>query len=249
VTIDQFSPPEMTSKPSGMVDHLNAEQWGKLSPLMMHHGHFAPGDIVSHRGDLLDHSLLLLDGLVARKVPRGQRARSTVVALQFPGEFVDLHAFPLKKLDHDVVSLTGTSVARIAHDDLHHLLNGDVELARKLWLMTLVDASIHRHWVMRNSAMRALARVANFLCEYDARMTAAYAGERDSLPFSLRQSDIADATGLTSVHVSRTLRDLREHGCCSVSGGQLAIHDRAGLHKMGMFDAAYLYMPQSGTAL
>ncbi|UOA15458.1 MULTISPECIES: Crp/Fnr family transcriptional regulator [Sulfitobacter] len=235
---------DMTVKPSGMVDHLSDAQWAKLAPLLVQHKHYAPGNVVSRRGDLLNHSLLLLDGLIARSVPRGQRARSTFVALQFPGEFVDLHAFPLKRLDHDVVSLTDTRVATVSHDTLHELLNGDVELARKLWLMTLVDASIHRHWVMRNSAMRALARVANFLCEFDARMTAAYGVERQSLPFSLRQTDIADATGLTSVHVSRTLRELREHGCCSVTGGKLLIHDRNGLHKVGMFEAAYLYMPE-----
>lgn len=226
-----------------MADHLTADHWAKLAPLMSQHQHFAPNEIVSHRGDLLNHSLLLLDGLVARNVPRGRRARSTVVALQFPGDFVDLHAFPLKRLDHDVVSLTGAQVAKVNHDDLHHLLEGDMDLTRQLWLMTLVDASIHRHWVMRNSSMRALARVANFLSEYDARMTAASAEERDSLPFSLRQSDIADATGLTSVHVSRTLRDLREHGCCSVATSTLTIHDRAELHKVGTFDADYLYLP------
>jgi len=249
VTIKDTFYHDMAVKPSGMVDHLSGAQWAKLAPLMTQHERFTPGTVISRRGDFLDHSLLLLDGLIARSVPRGQRARSTFVALQFPGEFVDLHAFPLKQLDHDVISLTDTHVAIISHEPLRELLNGDVEMARKLWLMTLVDASIHRHWVMRNSAMRALARVANFLSEFDARMTAAYGMERQSLPFSLRQTDIADATGLTSVHVSRTLRELREHGCCAVTGGKLLIHDRAGLHKVGQFEPAYLYMPRAEAAL
>ena len=240
---------DMSVKPCGMVDHLDGAQWARLAPLLTQHKQFTPGAVISRRGDFLDYSLLLLNGLIARSVPRGQRARSTFVALQFPGEFVDLHAFPLKRLDHDVISLTDTRVAMIAHEPLRELLNGDVEMARNLWLMTLVDASIHRHWVMRNSAMRALARVANFLSEFDARMSAAYGMERQSLPFDLRQTDIADATGLTSVHVSRTLRELREHGCCVVTGGKLLIHDRAGLHKVGQFEPAYLYMPQSEAAL
>ncbi|AYE85691.1 Crp/Fnr family transcriptional regulator [Sulfitobacter sp. D7] len=240
---------DMSVKPCGMVDHLDGAQWARLAPLLTQHKQFTPGAVISRRGDFLDYSLLLLNGLIARSVPRGQRARSTFVALQFPGEFVDLHAFPLKRLDHDVISLTDTRVAMIAHEPLRELLNGDVEMARNLWLMTLVDASIHRHWVMRNSAMRALARVANFLSEFDARMSAAYGMERQSLPFDLRQTDIADATGLTSVHVSRTLRELREHGCCAVTGGKLLIHDRAGLHKVGQFEPAYLYMPQSEAAL
>jgi CRP-like cAMP-binding protein len=249
VTIKDSFYNDMSVKPCGMVDHLDGAQWARLAPLLTQHKQFTPGAVISRRGDFLDYSLLLLDGLIARSVPRGQRARSTFVALQFPGEFVDLHAFPLKRLDHDVISLTDTRVAMIAHEPLRELLNGDVEMARNLWLMTLVDASIHRHWVMRNSAMRALARVANFLSEFDARMSAAYGMERQSLPFDLRQTDIADATGLTSVHVSRTLRELREHGCCAVTGGKLLIHDRAGLHKVGQFEPAYLYMPQSEAAL
>jgi CRP-like cAMP-binding protein len=248
VTTEQLNYNDMSVKPSGMVDHLSDAQWAKVAPLLTQHMHYPPSEVISRRGDFLDHSLLLLDGLIARSVPSGQRARNTFVALQFPGEFVDLHAFPLKRLDHDVVSLADTRVAIVAHEPLRELLNGDVELARKLWLMTLVDASIHRHWVMRNSAMRALARVANFLSEFDARMSAAFGMERQSLPFSLRQTDIADATGLTSVHVSRTLRELREHGCCTVVGGKLLIHDREGLHKVGMFEAAYLYVPQSEMA-
>lgn len=236
-------------KPAGMVDHLSDAQWAKLAPLALRRSRFSPGQVVSRRGDLLNHSLLLLEGLIVRSVPRGQSRRGTVVALQVPGEFVDLHAYPLKRLDHDVVSLTETSVAVIGHDDLSELIRGDVELARKLWLMTLVDASIHRHWVMRNSSMRALARVANFLSEFDARVTAAHGAERDSFPMALRQNDIADATGLTAVHVSRTLRDLREDGCCTVSNGMLTLDNRARLHEVGTFDAAYLYMPGSGTVL
>ena len=240
---------EATRKPSGMVNHLSASQWAKLAPLAMRRSRFSPGQVVSRRGDLLNHSLLLLDGFIVRCVPSRQSRRGTVMALQFPGEFVDLHAFPLKRLDHDVVSLSETTVAIIEHEALSDLISGDPELARKLWLMTLVDASIHRHWVMRNSAMRALARVANFLAEYDARVTAAHGAERDSFPMALRQSDIADATGLTAVHVSRTLRDLREDGCCTLSSGMLTLDNRARLHDVGMFDAAYLYMPGSGTVL
>lgn len=247
--IDNQTLKDTARKPSGMVNHLSDAQWTKLAPLLLRRSRFGPGEIVSRRGDLLNHSLLLMEGLIVRCVPSRQSRRGTVVALQFPGEFVDLHAFPLKRLDHDVVSLSETSVAIVEHEALGEVLRGDVELARKLWLMTLVDASIHRHWVMRNSAMRALARVANFLCEFDARMTAAHGAERDNFPMALRQSDIADATGLTAVHVSRTLRDLREDGCCTLSSGMLTLDNRERLHEVGMFDAAYLYMPGSGTVL
>ena len=135
---------EANRKPSGMVNHLSASQWAKLAPLAMRRSRFSPGQVVSRRGDLLNHSLLLLDGFIVRCVPSRQSRRGTVVALQFPGEFVDLHAFPLKRLDHDVVSLSETTVAIIEHEALSDLISGDPELARKLWLMTLVDALIPR---------------------------------------------------------------------------------------------------------
>ena len=232
-----------------MIRHLSDEGWQAIAPLLDERLYAAPNDVISHRGDLLGYSLLLLDGLVARSVPRAGSARSTFVALQFPGDFVDLHAFPLRRLDHDVVSLTQSTMAVIHHEPLKELLDGNIELSRNLWFMTLVDASIHRHWVMRNSALRAFSRVANLLCEYDMRMNTALGEVRDSRPFAITQMDIADATGLTNVHVSRMLRDLREDGCCTVNGGSLNVIDRDKMQKRGEFDAAYLYLPDNDAVL
>lgn len=228
----------------GMAQHLDPEQWSKLVPHFSEVIQFASNTKISSRGDKLDHSLLLIGGLVARKIPRGSDSKSTCVALQFPGDFVDLHAFPLKRLDHDVVSLTQTTLALIRHDALATLLDHDINLSRKLWMMTMVDASIHRHWVMRNSALRAFARTANFLSEFDARITSSLGSESNCYPLPITQSDMADATGLTNVHVNRTLRELREDNCCSVAGGNLTIHDRTKLHERGQFDPAFLYLPK-----
>ncbi len=228
----------------GMIQHLDRQQWNKLLPFFEECISYSPNTKISGRGEQLNHSLLLFDGLVARSIPRAGQCKSTCVALQFPGDFVDLHAFPLKQLDHDVVSVTHTTMAMIRHDTLKEVLDQDIELSRQLWLMTLVDASIHRHWVMRNSALRAFARVANFLSEYDARMACSLGKESNRYPLPITQSDIADATGLTSVHVNRTLRELREDKCCSVSSGTISIHNRTKLHDRGEFDAGFLYLPQ-----
>ncbi|WP_281983542.1 Crp/Fnr family transcriptional regulator [Thalassorhabdomicrobium marinisediminis] len=243
-TLRPASPHPLSPRQMGMMRHLSDQQWARLAPAMTERVTALPDTVLSTRGKKLDYSLLLLDGLVARSVPRADHDRSTFVALQFPGDFVDLHAFPLKKLDHDIVALTPSELAVIRHEKLTELLNDDVELARVLWSLTLVDAAIHRHWVMRNSSMRAFGRVANFLSEFDARMTVALGEERDRYPLAITQADIADATGVTKVHVSRTLRDLREDECCAIRNGTLEIICRDRLRKRGEFDASYLYFPE-----
>lgn len=63
------------------------------------------------------------------------------------------------------------------------------------------------------------------------------------------QTDIADATGLTPVHVNRVLRDLREDGCRTMRDGHLSILNRDRLHRRGEFDPAYLYLPGADAAL
>ena len=241
------APSDLSRK--GMVEHVSPENWSLLTPLMEGRQTYQAGTLISTRGTTLDHSLLLIEGVVARSIPKSNNEHSTFVALQFTGDFVDPHAFPLKQLDHDVVAVTNATVAVIQHDALKQLLDGNIELSRTLWSLTLVDASIHRHWAMRNSSMRGFERVANFFCEIDARLTAATGQQQDSYTIGITQTDIADATGLTAVHVNRILKDLREDGCCTISSGHVTIIDRAQLHRRGSFDPAYLYLPNSDATL
>ncbi|MCL3883906.1 Crp/Fnr family transcriptional regulator [Marivita sp. GX14005] len=230
----------------GMTRHLPEDRWARLAARISRIDTHAAGTVLSRRGERLEQSLLVLSGIVVRSIPRANGARSTVVALQVPGDFVDLHGFPLKRLDHDVVTLTETEMAVIAHADLAALVDADLPLARLLWSLTLIDASIHRHWAMRNSAMRALGRVANFFCEIDTRMNAVHRAMRNVHEIGLTQADIADACGLTTAHVNRVLRDLREDGSAAFQAGVLHVHDRPALHRLGAFNAGYLYLPEPG---
>lgn len=200
--------------------------------------------IVNPRHKVLDTSLLLLDGLVGRQIPRRDGNRVHLVALGVPGDFIDLHAYPLKWLDHHVTTYSKSRAAIFRHDALSDLIDTRPDLGREIWSMTLVDASIHRHWAFRNGSMRALARVANFLCEMRVRLQSAGRGDG---PFDLPlfQTDIGDACGMTNVHVSRVLRQLREAGCCRLVRGRLIVDDVQKLHKIGQFDPRYLYLPDA----
>ncbi|MEQ8920150.1 MAG: Crp/Fnr family transcriptional regulator, partial [Roseovarius sp.] len=178
-----------------------------------------------------------------RGAANGASSRA-MVSIQVPGDFIDLHGLPMKALDHDVCSLTDVRIAMFPHECLDQIIAGSPKDARALWRLTMIDASVHRHWLFRTSPLRALASVADFICEMDLRLHNANEMEGAALPLPLLQSDLAEITGLSTVHVSRVIRDLRESGLCTVRDGYAEIHDRGRLRQLAGYDPSYLYLPE-----
>jgi CRP-like cAMP-binding protein len=189
----------------------------------------------------LSESTLLIEGLVCRykDLKDGQRQISEV---HFGGDFVDLHGFPLKKIEHNVGTMTPVRVALVPHDALRRITETHPHLARMLWFSTLVDAAIHREKILSIGRRTALAAIAHLLCEFYLRLEVVglAADRRYALP--LTQGDLADALGLTSVHVNRMLKQLRDDDLASFRGGEVVIHDWEGLQRVAEFDPAYLYL-------
>lgn len=194
-------------------------------------------------GDAMTVSMLLVNGFLSRYVDDREGVRQ-LVAAHIPGDFVDLHAYPLKVMDHDVGALTDVRLAVVPHERLDAIMRECPELARKLWFSTLVDAAMHRAWVFRLGRLNSFARVANFLCETNARMFAVGLSDGRRFALPLKQFDLGDICGLTSVHVNRVLRELRERGLCTFRSGQVTIHDIGGLTRLGEFDPGYLHLDE-----
>jgi CRP-like cAMP-binding protein len=197
--------------------------------------------LLVRKGEELEHSTLLLTGLLSRYIDdrRGQRQ---FVSLHVPGDLVDLHAYPMRQLDHDVVALSDATVAIMPHAAIREIVETDAELARKLWFATLLDAAMHREWIFRLGRLDALGRVCHFFAETGARLQAI--GEASPQRFSLpvTQAEIGEACGLTSVHVSRVLKQLRDGGICDSRDGKVVVGDYAALVRRGEFDPGYLYL-------
>ncbi|WP_211231784.1 Crp/Fnr family transcriptional regulator [Ottowia thiooxydans] len=170
-----------------------------------------------------------------------------MVALQVPGDFVDLHAYPLKTLDHDVATLTAVRLAIVPHAALSDIQHNQPELARKLWFLTLLDAAMHRKWIYRLGRLKAAARIAHFLCETVVRLAAVGLSDGRQFHLPLTQFDLGEICGMTSVHVNRVLRELREAGLCTFRNQQVEIHDWHGLAKAGAFEPGYLYLDDATT--
>jgi CRP-like cAMP-binding protein len=202
---------------------------------------FKAGQIAVRQDTDINVSLLLVEGFMTRHVDARDGKRH-LVAVHVSGDFVDLHAFPLKRLDHDVGALTDVTVGVFTHQALEKMLHEDVNLARRLWFITMLDAAQHRQWIYRLSSLSALQRVAHFLCETNARLLAVGRSVQNGFALPMTQSDIGEVCSLTNVHVSRVLRDLREMGLCQFRSSHVQILDLAGLVKAAMFEPGYLYL-------
>jgi CRP-like cAMP-binding protein len=192
-------------------------------------------------GERLSHSTLLVDGFMCR-YRDDRRGLRQLVAIHVPGDFVDLHGYPLKTLDHDVATLTGATLAKVPHAALDAIHEDRPKLARKLWYATLLDAAIHRAWLFRLGRLDAAGRVAHFLCETNARLQAVGLSDGRRFAFGITQTDLSEACGLTSVHVNRVMRSLREEKLVSFRSSMVDIHDPVRLVRRGEFEPSYLYL-------
>lgn len=191
-------------------------------------------------GMIIDTSTLLLEGFVCRYMDDRDGQRQ-LVAVHVPGDFVDLHAFPMRRLDHDIATLGPVKIACYDHQTLETITERYPHLTRKLWFSTLLDAAMHREWIFRLGRLGAEGRVAHLFCELNERleMVGLAADGRYTLPMT--QPDIAEASGLTGVHVNRVLRSLREKNLLTFKANEVCILDRKALAAVAEFEPQYLY--------
>lgn len=192
-------------------------------------------------GEPVSQSTLLVEGFMSRYIDDRKGLRQ-LVAIHVPGEFVDLHAYPMGTLDHSVGTLTAATVAKVPHEALNAILRDHPELTYKLWFSTLVDASLHRAWLFRVGRLDSVGRVAHFLAEMNARLEAVRLSDGRRFALGITQADLAEACGLTSVHVNRVMRQLREMELCVFRSSMVDILNREELERRGNFDPYYLYL-------
>lgn len=196
--------------------------------------------VMISRGDVATRSTFLISGFMCRYMD-GADGHRQLVSVQTPGDFVDLHAYPLQRLDHDIATLSECTVAYAPHDKLTQIIERLPHLGRVLWFSTLLDAAMHREWIFRLGRLDAVGRVAHMLCETYARLNAVGLVEDNAFAWPLTQQDLGEACGLTSVHVNRTLRVLREAGMVEVSDRIVTMLDFDRLASTGEFLPDYLY--------
>lgn len=195
---------------------------------------------IARTGQPISFSTYLMEGVICRYMDDLEGERQ-LVAVHFPGDFVDLHGYPLGHLDHDIATLTACKIALVPHTNLDTLVASRPLLAKLLWFSTLLDAAMHREWIFRLGRLEAVARVAHFLCETEARLAAVGRSDGSTFLLPMTQPDLGEACGMTAIHMNRMLRELRNRKLAEVSKGKVRIVDQAGIRKLAEFDPTYLF--------
>jgi CRP-like cAMP-binding protein len=222
-------------------DTLSNEERAMLDRMIAQTRDFERGQDVVREGDRPTYSSLLLNGMACRYTLVGD-GRRQITAIHITGDFVDLHSFPLKVMDHSVAALTKCRFAMVPHDGLTRVTETHPHLTRLLWLSTLIDASIHREWIVAMGRRSALGRMAHLICELVYRLGVFDLADRTSVPMPLTQSDLSDALGLSLVHVNRTLREMKDGGVAIWLEDSIAIRDWSKMVEIAEFNPSYLHL-------
>jgi CRP-like cAMP-binding protein len=188
------------------------------------------------------HSTVLLEGIAClyERLADGSRQ---IYAFQYPGDFCDLnrHVLPGAINEVAVAAITPCTVGTIRHSDFEQLMAQYPSLASAMWCASMLEASMLRQRLLSVGRRPALQRVAHILCEQTARQEAVGI-QSDTIPLS--QWDLADAAGLSNIHVNRTFRELQKLGLLTKEGRAMKVVDRKGLASLAAFDGNYLNMPK-----
>jgi CRP-like cAMP-binding protein len=203
----------------------------------------AVGQDIVREGDRPKESTLMLSGYSARYNVLAD-GRRQISALHVKGDFVDLHSFLVHRMDHGVVALSDCTVCVVSHDALMSITERHPHLTRLLWLSTLVDAAIHRRWLVAMGRLSAPAQFAHLLCELWHRLAVVGEADRYGFDLPLTQAQLADVLGLSLVHVNRVTQELRQQGLIAWRNRRLTILDWPRLSAAAAFDPGYLNLAE-----
>ena len=204
-------------------------------PVRLHRPH---EDLI-REGESAAHVSLLVSGFAYgfRVLPDGRRQ---IVSYLIPGDLCDPRLLLLPTAAHTVSTLTAANVVVFPREALLALIDRDHRLGRALCWMALQEEMIAREWLVNIGQRTALERLAHLLCEIFTRMQTVELTDGGRCELPLTQVELADTLALSTVHINRTLQELRRQGLVSLSGGMLEIHNFNALRSVAMFVADYL---------
>jgi CRP-like cAMP-binding protein len=200
---------------------------------------YRPHEELVHEGESAAHVGLLVSGFAyrCRALPDGRRQ---ILSYLIPGDLCDTRQLLMVAASHPVSTLTTANVAPFGRDELLKLIERFPRIGQALCWVALIEEAIAREWLVNVGQRTALERLAHLLCEIFTRMDAAGLTDRGRCELPLTQVELADSVALSTVHVNRTLQDLRRRGLVSLSSGMLEIHDFGALETLAGFTVDYL---------
>jgi CRP-like cAMP-binding protein len=197
-------------------------------------------------GDRPDWCAVLLSGYAFRHKLTGEGARQ-ILSIHIPGEALDFQNMFLAESDHNVQMLTRGLVAEIPRGPLEELVLSNENVGRAVQVFTLVEASMFREWTLNIGRRDARSRIAHLLCEFAYRLTARGLSPQGLYEMPMTQEQLADATGLTSVHVNRVLQALQREGLIQRDRRMVQFVSWERMRDVADFNPRYLHMSDAGS--
>ncbi|MDB5558573.1 MAG: transcriptional regulator, Crp/Fnr family [Enterovirga sp.] len=200
---------------------------------------------IAQEGDQPRSATLVLTGFAARyKIL--EDGRRQIIAFLIPGDLCELRISVLRRRDHSIAALVPTTVAQISDENVQRMMRHSTRLERALTWNALVDEAISREWTVNLGRRDALERLAHVFCELHCRLRAVGLTTGEACEVPLTQAELADAVGVSDVHLNRTLMELRGRGLIALQGKSLTIRHMDGLRDLALFNPEYLHLGQDG---
>jgi CRP-like cAMP-binding protein len=202
-----------------------------------------PHAYLVREGERPDTCCVLITGFAYRQKLTKDGTRQ-IVAVHIPGEPLDFQHLFLDEADHNVQMLTRGTLAVIPREALQKLVRERIGVSHAVLVTILVEASIFREWVVNVGRRDARARMAHLLCEFSARLEAQGLSDEYGYELPMTQEQLADALGLTSVHVNRTIKTLEAEGYIVRAGRNIVFPDWERMQSVADFNRRYLHLEQ-----
>jgi CRP-like cAMP-binding protein len=202
---------------------------------------YSPRQDLIREGDPPGPVFVMLEGWACRYkiLPSGTRQ---IMAFLMPGDACDLHVAMLAEMDHGIQAISTAKVATIARVEMKALMSDHPNVARAMYTAQLIDEGIMRAWIVSMGRRSSIERVAHLMCElYLRARNIGLTAEGEAFALPLSQLILADALGMTAVHINRVLKELRVSGAMALSRGSLDILDPTKLVQIAGFDENYLH--------
>ena len=211
---------------------LTADEKAALRALPRRVLEFAGRTCIVEEGERPTQSCMVVSGMVFRS-KLALTGRRQIISFHVPGDMVDLQTILFRTADHSIETARSATVVMIPHDAILAAAADHPTLGRAFWFDTLVDASIQREMLLNIGRRDARARTAHLLCELVVRLRRAGADGAAPIDLSVTQADLADALGITSIHMNRVLARLRREGLITLDGRMLSVDDWQALSAAG----------------
>lgn len=238
------SGPDVLIRKLSSLGRLSEGERQAVLGLPMHVRLFEADRHIVREGERPSQCCLILQGFTCRSKLTVDGGRQ-IMSFHMPGDLPDLQSLHLQVMDHDLSTITPCTLGFIPHSELRNFCERWPRLAALFWRDTLIDAAIFREWMLGMGRREAYVQIAHIICEMITKLKVVGLGDEKTTLLPITQTELADALGLTDVHVNRTLRELKGDGLFSWKRGTIVVHDWERLKDVGQFDPTYLHLGQA----